>query len=82
MAQRLRRMSLLGASVSVLAPEDVLAHKLLLNRGADQGKHDFADAAGVARRQPLDLDYLRERLQLMNANGATKAALAQLGVEI
>ena len=82
MVQRLRRMSLLGAPVSVLAPEDVIIHKVLMNRGADQGKHDFADATGVVRRQSLDLDYLRERLQLMNANGAATASLAQLGVTL
>src|SRR6185295_17088609 len=51
MIARLRRMSLLGAPVMVLAPEDVLLHKLLLGRGAEQGKHDLADAAGIVRRQ-------------------------------
>lgn len=82
MALRLRRMSLLGAPVSVLAPEDVVVHKVLLNRGADEGKHDIADAAGIVRRQSLDLDYLRERLLLMSANGTVTASLAQLGLQI
>ena len=82
MIERLRRMPLLGAPVSILAPEDVLVHKVLLNRGADQGKHDMVDAAGIARRQQLDLDYLRERLQLMNANGVATASLAQVGVTL
>jgi hypothetical protein len=82
MIARLRRMSLLGAPVTVLAPEDILLHKVLMNRGADQGKHDMTDAAGIARRQQLDLDYLRERLRLMNVNGAVTTALAQLGVQL
>lgn len=82
MIARLRRMSLLGAPVTVLAPEDVLLHKVLLGRGAEQGKHDLADAAGIIRRQQLDLDYVRQRMQTMNVNGATTAALAQLGVQI
>jgi hypothetical protein len=82
MIARLRRMSLLGAPVTVLSPEDVLLHKVLMSRGADQGKHDLLDAAGIVRRQPLDLDYLRQRMQAMNTNGTTAAALAQLGVQL
>jgi hypothetical protein len=82
MIARLRRMSLLGAPVTVLSPEDVLLHKVLMGRGADQGKHDLADAAGIVRRQQLDHDYLRQRMQMMNANGSVTAGLAQLGVQI
>ena len=61
MIAHFRRMSLLGAPVTVLAPEDVLLHKVLMGRGLDQGKYDLADAAGIIRRQQLDLDYLRQR---------------------
>jgi hypothetical protein len=82
MIAHFRRMSLLGAPVTVLAPEDVLLHKLLMDRGSDQGKHDLADAAGIIRRQQLDHDYLRQRMQLMNLNGATLTALANLGVAL
>lgn len=77
---RLRRLPLLGARVAVLAPEDVLLHKLLLGRGEAERKHDLPDAAGIVRRQPLDLDYLRQRMETMRANGTATAALAQLGV--
>jgi hypothetical protein len=82
MIERLRRMSLLGAPVTVLAPEDVLLHKVLLGRGAEQGKHDLADAAGIVRRQQLDHEYLRQRMQVMNTNGPVMAALEQLGVQV
>ena len=82
MIERRRRLSLLGSTVAVLAPEDVLIHKVLLGRGAEQGKHDLVDAAGIVRRQQLDLDYLRERLKTMNAPEATAAALAQMGVAL
>jgi hypothetical protein len=81
MVARLRRMSLLGAPVTVLAPEDVLIHKILMARGAEQGKHDMADAAGIVRRQQIDLDYLRQRMQTMSANGTATATLAQIGVQ-
>ena len=82
MTERMRRISLLGTLVAVLAPEDVLAHKLLLGRGAEQGKHDLADAAGIIRRQQLDLDYLRQRLAAMHAPEATTVALADMGVTL
>jgi hypothetical protein len=82
MIARLRRMSLLGAPVMVLAPEDVLLHKLLMGRGAEQGKHDLADATGIVRRQQLDQEYLRQRMQSMSTNGAMIDALSQLGVQI
>lgn len=77
-----RRMPLLGSRVAVLAPEDVLIHKIVLGRGAEQGKHDLADVAGIIRRQQLDLAYLRARAQSMNALSAAAGALAQLGLEI
>jgi hypothetical protein len=82
MVARLRRLPLLGAQVAVLAPEDVLLHKVVLGRGAEQGKHDLADAAGIIRRQKLDLEYLRHRMQAMNTNGLTAATLAQLGLRL
>jgi Uncharacterised nucleotidyltransferase len=82
MTTRLRRMPLLGATVLVLAPEDVLLHKIVMSRGAEQGKHDLADAAGIVRRQKLDLDYLRQRSQAMNTNGSIGGALAELGIEL
>jgi len=82
MIERRRRLSLLGSTVAVLAPEDVLIHKVLLGRGAEQGKHDLVDAAGIVRRQQLDLEYVRERLKTVNAPEATTTALAQMGVAL
>ena len=75
-----RRMPLLGSRVAVLAPEDVLIHKVVLGRGAEQGKHDLTDAAGIIRRQQLDLAYLRARAQAMNAASVATDALARLGL--
>lgn len=78
---KLQRMPLLGSSVAVLAPEDVLLHKIILNRNQEQGKHDLADARGIVRRQTLDRDYLQARLDRMNARSYL-AKLAELGVEM
>ncbi|NJN17018.1 MAG: hypothetical protein HC822_12480 [Oscillochloris sp.] len=80
MGTRLRRMPLLGAPVQVIAPEDVLLHKLVLNRGAAQGKHDLDDATAIARRQQLDHEYLRERMARMNAVPLLLPRLIEVGV--
>lgn len=82
MVARLRRMPLLGAQVPVLAPEDVLFHKALMGRGSEQGKHDMADAAGIVRRQQLDLEYLEQRALTSRIDSATRMRLMELGVEL
>ncbi|GAB4110306.1 MAG: nucleotidyltransferase family protein [Roseiflexaceae bacterium] len=82
MRQRMQRLSLLGSVVSVLPPEDVVLHKLLLDRGAEQGKHDRVDAAGIIRRQQLDLDYMRLRGQAMRLNGILDSALQEYGITL
>lgn len=82
MIEHLRRLSLLGSQVAVLAPEDVLVHKVVLRRGSEQGKHDLTDAAGIIRRQKLNDEYLRMRMQTMNLNGTTVATLNELGMAL
>ena len=80
--ERLRRMPLLGAQVRVLAPEDVLAQKIAAARGESEGKHDLSDAAGIIRRQQLDLAYLARRFQLMKADRAVYDRVRDLGIEL
>ncbi len=82
MKSRVRRLPLLGAPVLVLPPEDIVLHKMLLGRGAEQGKHDLVDAAGIVRRQQIDLEYLRLRIQTMRATGITDAALVEIGIAL
>jgi hypothetical protein len=82
MTERLRRMPLLGAQVQVLAPEDVLLHKLLLDRGTREGKHDQPDAEGIVRRQTLDAAYLGERMTLLGAELLLRPRLEALGVAL
>ncbi|HEU5015745.1 MAG TPA: nucleotidyltransferase family protein [Roseiflexaceae bacterium] len=77
---RLRRIPLLGAQVSVLAPEDVLLHKVLTARGESEGKHDLSDVQGIMRRQQIDLDYLQQRIEAMRAADVAPAALQAIGV--
>lgn len=80
MSDHLQRLPLLGAPVAVLAPEDVLLHKLLLDRGVAEGKHDHEDAEGIVRRQTLDGTYLHERIRLMRGTDILPAKLTALGV--
>jgi hypothetical protein len=82
MQAHLRKLPLLGAPVSVVSPEDVVAHKLLLDRGSSLGKHDRVDVEGIVRRQSLDTAYLGERIRLMRAEGQLVGRLRELGVEI
>ncbi len=82
MRSRLRRLPLLGSLVPVLPPEDIVLHKALLGRGIEEGKHDIADASGIARRQTLDHDYIRQRMAAMRVNGVASTALAQIGIAI
>jgi hypothetical protein len=81
MQARIRNLSLLGAPVCVLAPEDVVAHKLLLARGPNQGKHDLEDAAAILRRQQLDQEYLLQRARLMNAETIVSERLAAVQLQ-
>ena len=82
MLAHLRRHPLLGAPVHVQSPEDVLAHKVLLSRGAEQNKHDLADAQGIIRRQRIDVAYLKERLLLWNAPASVSDKLKEMGVAL
>jgi hypothetical protein len=80
MHEHLRRLPLLGTRVPVLAPEDIVIHKMALRRGAELGKHDKEDADGIVRRQQLDHEYVTLRLQAMSLPEATLADLAAPGV--
>ncbi len=82
MYTNMRRQPLLGSMVAVLAPEDVLLHKLLMGRGAEQGKHDLTDAAAIARRQQLNIEYLEERLRLAKARELIAPKLQELGITL
>ncbi len=67
MAARRRMVALEGLEVPVLAPEDVIALKVVLQRGLEQGKHDLEDVEALRAAMPLDRAYLRRRLQHMGA---------------
>ncbi len=75
-----RRFTLFeGVEVPVLAPEDVIALKAVLQRGAEQGKHDLEDIAALAKKVGVDIAYLRHRLQRMGAEERARPILRQYG---
>ncbi len=78
MAARRRTATLEGLEVPVLAPEDIVALKAVLQRGPEQGKHDLEDVAAMEVAMPLDRAYLRRRLQLMG--GLERASGVMSGV--
>ncbi len=65
--------------VPVLAPEDVIALKAVLQRGPEQGKHDLEDIAALATRMDVDANYLRRRLRQMGAEDRARPVLRQWG---
>jgi hypothetical protein len=62
MRARLTEHEIEGVVVPVIPAEDNVLLKALWGRGAEQGKHDWADVhAMLAHRPTLDWDYLRWR---------------------
>lgn len=71
-AARTRTLPVLGNEVTVLGPEDVLAHKIVFNR-----EHDWVDISNVLRDQTdLDLDVVRRWIvSLYDADNARRRLL-------
>lgn len=79
MIDRLRFTPFEGVEVPVLAPEDVIALKAVLQRGPEQGKHDLEDIAALAAGTHIDREYLLHRLRLMGAEERARPALERFG---
>lgn len=82
MIDHLRDVALLGSRVKMLAPEDVVAQKLISAQEPGRGDQAHNDIAAILKRQTLDLDYLQERLQMSNAVVVTKPILEALGIAL
>ncbi len=70
-----------GVEVPVLAPEDVIALKAVLQRGPEQGKHDLEDVAALAVKVAVEVDYLGLRLRRMGAEDRARPVLERWGWE-
>lgn len=78
MVNRLRKRDFGGIDVPVLSPEDLIALKAVLQRGPEQGKHDFEDIQALIKVVNLDLAYLHNRLITMGAEARAKAVVEKL----
>ena len=79
MLGRARRSVFEGVEVPVLAPEDVIALKAVLQRGPDQGKHDLEDIDALAAMVAVDVGYLRLRLERMGGVDRARPVLERWG---
>ncbi len=79
MVMRVRRATWEGVEVPILAPEDVVAMKAVLQRGPDQGKHDLEDIAALASAMEIDPSYLRLRLRRMGGEERARPILERWG---
>lgn len=66
-------------SMWLLAPEDVLISKALLQRGVEQGKHDLQDIRDFVTVYPtLNKEYIQSRLKELGAEERTRRVLGKL----
>ncbi len=61
-ADRIRYYPVGNRIVPFAAPEDTILLKAWLGRGSEEGKHDLADIAAIARSTRLDHGYLWSRI--------------------
>ncbi len=80
MVDHLRTGNFEGVQVPVLAPEDLVAMKAVLQRGPEQGKHDMEDIEALMAAVEIDRTYLRFRLRRMGAEERARPALEKLGL--
>lgn len=79
MAGRVRRHKILGVEVPVVPPEDNILFKGLLGRGAEVGKHDWADVEAMIRHLPaVDWDYLEGRVAVMESTSTAQTVLGRV----
>jgi hypothetical protein len=68
--------------VKLVDPVDSILLKSLLQRGADQGKHDVEDIQAMLEAVKIDTPYLRKRLEETQALDAAAPLLSKLGVDL
>jgi hypothetical protein len=67
-------------TISLLDPADTVLLKAMLQRGAEQGKHDVEDIEALIMNVELDLKYLHTRIQECRASDRVTSFLSDLGV--
>lgn len=71
------RLFLDGMQFNVMNPVDTILMKSILQRGQEQGKHDFEDIERLLRSTEIDHKYLRRRLPEINPDERVLRVLQQ-----
>ncbi len=84
MRARSTRHPLLGVAAPIMAAEDVLVCKAILQRGPERGKHDLEDIQAIIQTQGarLDLAYTKARARACDALPRVAPCLQRLGLAL
>jgi len=80
--KRIQRKQFLGVDVPVISVEDNILFKAILQRGAEEGKHDVEHIRDMIEHERIDLEYLRKRIKQCNAKKRVMPLLKQFISEI
>jgi len=61
---------------------EIILLKAILQRGPEQGKHDLEDIKKLLKFTYINKDYLRQRLEEINADERMITCLAQFGIQL
>lgn len=68
--------------IKLVDPVDSILLKSILQRGAEQGKHDLEDIQAVVETIDIDESYLRHRLKEAHALEKARPVFSRLGLEL
>jgi len=75
MIKRTKWKKLFRVMVPVTPVEDNIIFKAILQRGADQGKHDVEDIESMIKNECIDLEYLKQRMHRWRAGKKAEALI-------
>jgi hypothetical protein len=78
---RLTSHTIDGLTISLVDPVDTILLKAILQRGAEQGKHDLEDIAAILAKINIDEVYLGERLRESGAADRTSKIWKKYGIK-
>jgi hypothetical protein len=84
MAQRIETRSLPSVPwpMPLISREDNIVLKAILQRGPSDGKQDLPDIRILYQAGPLDVDYLKRRIDRCDAHAQADHLLRQMGIPV
>lgn len=80
--KRIQCKQFLGVDVPVISVEDNILFKAILQRGAEESKHDVEHIRDMVKHERIDIEYLRKRIRQCNAEKRVITLLKQFVPEI